>query len=176
MQRGVSSMRSLAECVTYVGELCQKRILETDANDEGITLDATLFIWLPQDESGEPVPVLVGPLMARKDFAAMAMRKLMRELGVTHYVFASEAWSRSIDPKDADETGMPNDGLMPREAPDRLEVLLLTGSDLRGQSVTQVFEMARDGLGRVREFRRLCVDYNQMAGRFTDMLGEITVQ
>jgi hypothetical protein len=81
-----------------------------------------------------------------KDIAARRIGADMRRRGVTLYVFVSEAWLADVRGEADPDLGTP-----PSERSDRIEVLLISASDLEGDTVA-TYRIVRNARGRFQRF------------------------
>lgn len=81
-----------------------------------------------------------------KDIASRRIGADMRRRGVTLYVFMSEAWFADVRGEADPELGLP-----PSERSDRIEVLLISASDMEGDTVA-AYRMVRNQRGRFQRF------------------------
>jgi hypothetical protein len=81
------------------------------------------------DKDSQCIPVLAEYANDQQKHAMLwAMRKLLAENHSTRYLVVNEAWARhlSLDQVDMDNDGMAKDGIRPKDAPDRVEIVVVT--------------------------------------------------
>lgn len=100
----------------------------------------TMVVVTPFEGGGENKPVV-----------AAAMRMLMARTHVLRYTFASEAWAVAATEEERQSGDF--DETPPSQRPDRVEILVILGSDNAGNTRARTYEMIRDDAGKLTDLR-----------------------
>lgn len=98
-------------------------------------------MWFAETKSGDRLGILT-PFESgtSKDVISQVIKQMFRDKQVVRFIFATEAWS--LDPMPTRMEDIPTGSIA--NHPDKVEVLMLNGEDVNGETITALFKIKRD--------------------------------